>query len=80
MEIVTVLRIEEGSELEKILKFLSHYSELSFPCRKIRKELMNTDEISRNSAAVEFSLRKLVDKELIERIGSPGHYEYKIKK
>lgn len=80
MEIVTVQRIEEGSELEKILMFLGRYSELSFPCRKIRRELVRMDDIPRSSAAVEFCLRKLYDKELVSRSGSPGKYEYKIKK
>jgi hypothetical protein len=82
MEIVTVVRvrIEEGSDLEKILLFLSRYPELSFPCSKIRKEITKLDSIQRNSAATEYHLRKLVDKELVQRTGTPGHYEYKIKK
>jgi hypothetical protein len=80
MEIVTVQRIEEGSDLEKILMFLVKYPGLSFTCRKIRKEITKADHIQRNSAMTEYSLRKLVDKELVERIGLPGHYEYRIKR
>jgi hypothetical protein len=80
MEIVTVQRIEEGSEMEKVLVFLGRYSELSFPCKKIRRELVRMDDIPRTSAKVEYTLRKLYDKELIVRFGSPGKYEYKIKK
>lgn len=80
MEIVTVIRIPEGSELEKILAFLARYSELSFSCGKIRRELQKMDGLSRSSARVEYQLRRLFEKEIVSRSGRPGRYEYKIKK
>jgi len=80
LEIVCVIRIPEGSELEKIVEFLSRYSELSFSCSKIRRELQKADGIQRTSAAVEYHLRRLFEKEIVLRSGRPGRYEYKIKK
>jgi len=80
VRIALTVDIEEETDVARIYMFLAKYPELSFPCRKIRKELTKMDGIPRNSAMTEYSLRKLAEKELIERTGIPGHYEYKIRK
>lgn len=79
METVVIIRIDEGSEMGRVLSFLTSYPDLSFPCRKVRQELVKRDGIKRTSASVEFTLRRLVEKEIIEKTGEPGRYEYKIK-
>lgn len=79
MQKVVLIQIDKKSEPGKIYGFLAQYSNLSFTCSKIRRELSKRDDIKRTASKVEFELRKLLAQGLITREGKKGHFEYKIR-